>query len=277
MDEKLHEGMFMIYKKRGETPLQALEHFRERLIQEKSLGDGGGGNYIKDAPMTYAGRLDPLAQGKLLILVGEECKNKEHYLGLDKEYEVEMVFGIETDTYDALGIAQKKVVGMRQDSVNENKTIDVKRTLSKLIVHNTPKGHTFMQTYPAYSSRTVGGTQLHELARADTLPHATDMPQKEVTIYSLEIIGERKISAQNLKQIIIHDVSNVHGDFRQKEITDRWNEFLLSSLETSFLALTVRVRCSSGTYMRSLAHEAGKRAGTGAFALSIIRTQIFLT
>ena len=55
------------------------------------------------------GRLDPLAEGVLLILIGDECKNKEKYLGLDKEYEVAIIFGISTDTGDALGLATKEV------------------------------------------------------------------------------------------------------------------------------------------------------------------------
>lgn len=72
----------LIYKHIGETPLEALERFR----REQGIA--------ADVPMTYAGRLDPMAEGLLLILLGEECKNKEKYLGLDKEYEVEVLFGI---------------------------------------------------------------------------------------------------------------------------------------------------------------------------------------
>ena len=29
--------------------------------------------------MTYAGRLDPMAEGLMIILIDAECKNKENY------------------------------------------------------------------------------------------------------------------------------------------------------------------------------------------------------
>ena len=53
--------------------------------------------------MTYAGRLDPMASGLLIVLAGEETKNKEKYLNLDKEYLFEVLFGFKTVTYDFLG------------------------------------------------------------------------------------------------------------------------------------------------------------------------------
>src|SRR3989344_4155540 len=85
---------FVIKKVLGETPLQALE----RLRVEK--------DFPHDLAMTYAGRLDPMAEGKLLILTGEDCKRRERYDGLDKEYVFEIAFGIESDTGDILGISK---------------------------------------------------------------------------------------------------------------------------------------------------------------------------
>lgn len=89
--------MLNLYKKVGETPLECL------------------GRWVKQNPkyenmkMTYAGRLDPMAEGELLVLVGEECYEKEKYLGLDKEYEFDILFGFGTDTYDILGLTDLKV------------------------------------------------------------------------------------------------------------------------------------------------------------------------
>ena len=68
-----------IYKNEGETPLECLERFRvEQPI-------------YKDAVLSYAGRLDPMAEGVMLVLVDEENKNREKYLSLDKTYEVEIL------------------------------------------------------------------------------------------------------------------------------------------------------------------------------------------
>ena len=91
MDCIIAEMPIILQKKKGETPLECLERYRAlhpELAKEK---------------MTYAGRLDPMAEGELLILIGGECKEKEKYLGLDKEYEVDVLFGFKTDTGDVLG------------------------------------------------------------------------------------------------------------------------------------------------------------------------------
>lgn len=246
----------IIYKKLGETPLQALERFRAEAQIPSSV------------PMTYAGRLDPMAEGELLVLTGDECKNKEKYLSLDKEYEVEIVFGISTDTYDALGLATlSSPADNKRDRVS---SLNLARYCGR-----------FMQKYPAYSSKTVGGKQLHELARAGDLPDPEEMPEKEVEIYSIEKIervgqdmAQDKISAADLLTRIVSMVDLVDGDFRQFEIKKRWND-LLATCKSDFYGLRIRVKCSSGTYMRSLANRIGQDVGGGAFAISIKRTRIF--
>jgi tRNA pseudouridine55 synthase len=238
------ESTVIIYKNIGETPLEALERFRATRSD------------LKKVPMTYAGRLDPMAEGELLILMGDECKNKEMYLGLDKEYEVDIVFGISTDTYDALGLVtdvQTEVLGPID--------IDLSRYVGRLT-----------QEYPAYSSKTVAGVQLHELARAHDLP--PDMPTKEVEIYLIErdIHIPSVISSQELQERISKSIGRVKGDFRQEEILNTWRRVLAEEKKRPYMR--IKVSCSSGTYMRSLAHRMGLDSGVGAFALGIRRTKI---
>src|SRR5258708_6784437 len=105
--------ILLLHKKEGETPLEALENFRAKH------------KAYKNASMTYAGRLDPLVSGLLLILAGDATKEKEKYLGLSKEYKFSALFGFATDTYDILG----KVV--RQDL-----TIFKQKDLEKKIKKN---------------------------------------------------------------------------------------------------------------------------------------------
>lgn len=231
----------LIEKRIGETPLEALERFRSTRPE------------LRNIPLTYAGRLDPMAEGKLLILIGDECKNKEKYLGLDKEYEIEIVFGIETDTYDALGIAE----------VTPLKVIPR--------IHIESYIGRFIQEYPVYSSKTVNGKQLHQLARSRDLPE--EMPTKDVEIYLIQLLGQSCIDSEALKAKILEKIALIKGDFRQEEIKDQWNAVLNDSNQV-FECLKIRVSCGSGTYMRSLAHRMGKDAGTSAFALSIKRTKI---
>ena len=83
--------MKLIYKPIGQTPLEAIELLRK---SDPSLAD---------VRMAYAGRLDPMADGLLVVLVGDECKNRTKYELLDKTYNFTMLLGLSTDTYDILG------------------------------------------------------------------------------------------------------------------------------------------------------------------------------
>ncbi|MDD5357518.1 MAG: hypothetical protein PHS53_05265 [Candidatus Pacebacteria bacterium] len=238
--------MIVFWKRRGETPLEALE----RLRKERPEFSG--------EKMTYAGRLDPLAEGVLIVLVGEECKEKEKYLGLPKEYEVDVLIGIETDTYDLLG----KVTKVGEGTVDEN--------FEKLLKIFVGK-HT--QSYPPFSSKTVGGKPLFALAKSGELDEI-EIPTKEIEIYSIKLLEKYEISVGNFLLKISDDISRVKGDFRQKEILELWQKTLSKLPDQNFPVIKIRVSCSSGTYMRSLAQKLGRKLGTGALALNIVRTKV---
>ncbi|MDB5204063.1 MAG: truB [Candidatus Taylorbacteria bacterium] len=245
MDQK--QNRYIVNKLLGETPLEALE--RMRIIE----------GLDSSIPMTYAGRLDPMAEGVLLILMGEECKNKDSYLGLDKEYEVEVLFGFETDTGDTLG----KIKNQELKNKNEIEIEEINSELQKF------KGK-FLQEYPAYSSKTVDGVQLHTLANKGELPE--EMPTKEVEIYDIKILEEREINSEILLREIKNNISKVKGDFRQSEIIDLWEKNLIE--KNIFKIIKIKVSCSSGTYMRSLAHNLGVKLGVSALAYSIKRMRV---
>jgi len=279
--------MIVVNKEIGETPLECLE--RTRL--EKGIAT--------DVPMTYAGRLDPLASGKLLLLVGDECKDKEKYLGLDKEYEIEVLFGVKTDTGDALGLIEKveAAVVAAIPIVADVYNVHTLSSVQKREIYITGSRGTgspwskfcgkFIQAYPAYSSKTVSRRSdlrkcpLHDLARSGELPD--EMPTKEVEIYSIEELGKEKvgkgerpvfISGHELAEQAILYISKVNGDFRQKEIIAAWEKFAREYSTTVFPLTKLCISCSSGTYMRSLAERIGNETGTVAFVFSIQRTKI---
>ena len=107
---KVHQ----IYKKIGETPLQALEKHRK----QKKIPS--------NAKLTYAGRLDPMASGVLLILQGATQKQRERYMGLGKTYEVKILFGFSTDSYDLLGLprASGVILGLMVESYCWNRSFN---------------------------------------------------------------------------------------------------------------------------------------------------------
>ncbi len=257
------KDILLLYKKEGETPLEALETFRKKNKK------------YKDVKMTYAGRLDPMASGALLVLAGEEVKNKEKYLKLSKEYKFDVLFGFATDTYDILG----KVVSVG-DALIEKKELETK--IKRNLKYFTG---TFTQKYPLYSSKNIKRVRKGE--RVEASNHV-------VEIKSFKFLGNRKVSAEKLLQNIEKRIAKVGGDFRQKEILKIWRELLKvrsvkfqrippafgvnlprSKFPASyFLVASFHIKCGSGMYVRRLAHDLGVSIGIPALAFSIKRTKI---
>lgn len=212
--------------------------------------------------MTYAGRLDPMASGLLIVLAGEETKNKEKYLALSKEYESEVLFGFSTDTYDILGKVQ------HTDKLEFVSMSDLKNKIQQSIKFFTRK---FIQKYPAYSSKTVKGKPLFAYAREG---EEVETPEREVFVQSLKFIKMRKINNKKLFQNIEKRIEKVAGDFRQKEILKIWKKELNKKTVDYFYVASFKIKCSSGTYVRSIANSLGEKIGVPTLAYKIKRTKI---
>ena len=254
----MNKNVITIYKNIGETPLEALERLRRERPE------------YQNETLSYIGRLDPMAEGAMLILVGEENKNREAYLSLDKEYECEVLFGVATDTHDLLGLVTETAIA---DFV----TKEILEEKLKVFLGKR------MQEYPAYSSKPVSGPtpdgsgrvnkSLHEWAREGRLGEI-EMPKKEIEIYSIALTDFYQLQKDRLAEIIAERIALVHGDFRQKDILARWHEVLAGMSFTSFTIAKLKISCSSGTYIRVIASELGKQLGVPAIAMSIKRTKM---
>lgn len=239
-----------IYKPIGLTPLQVIKQIKTKSPE------------YKDIPIGYAGRLDPLAHGVLLLMVGEANKQRQKYLSLTKDYAFKMIFGIETDTYDVMGIIKNNKV------VNPPK--EIKDLLMKFMKQKIGRQQ---QLYPAFSSKTVDGKPLHWWAKQKKLSTIT-IPQKEITIEKFELIKLGQITTEDLKEKVNTSLKLVEGDFRQEKIFQRWDILFKNNPNHTFVTATCSITCSSGTYVRSLIHEFGKELRTGAIALDILRTRV---
>lgn len=225
----------------------------------------------KHLPASYAGRLDPMASGKLLVLLGEECKRQREYTKLDKQYEIEILLDVGSDTGDALGIveyAAKKTPVDNFSRINE-------------ILKAEEGSHT--RPYPQYSSKTVHGKPLFLYALEGAIGTIT-IPEHEENIYSITFQGMTSLSSHLLSQRITTFLANVPtsdepskqlgADFRIDAVRASWETLFAKASDREFVILSLRVSCGSGTYMRSLAPRIGEALGTKAIALSIHRTKI---
>lgn len=236
--------LLSLYKNLGETPLECLLRYKDDHPE------------YKETKMTYLGRLDPLAEGLLLVLAGD-TRTRTEYLELDKSYEFEVLWGVSSDSHDILG----KVTGGVFPHKLENKMA----SLIKKIVAKT------VQAYPLFSSKSFSGDFLK--AR-DTKIEGYDLPEKRIKIFSLEHIHTRSITGREILEEVTKRLSLVNGDFRQTEVLSSWRNLLGPSMNEFYLISKFKIDVSSGTYVRALAHEMGEILESGALAWSIKRTRV---
>ena len=100
------------------------------------------------------------------------------------------------------------------------------------------------------------------------------LPKREIEIFSFELINIEEILVNLIKEKIMENIKLVNGDFRQDEIINKWNNLFKLKSQELFTVASFSISCSSGTYIRSLAHELGEKIGLGAIALDILRTKV---
>ncbi|MFT7557846.1 MAG: tRNA pseudouridine55 synthase [Planctomycetota bacterium] len=238
--------MICVWKKRTETLAELL--VRVKIEQEIS----------PEEKVTYAGRLDPMAEGLVVLLVGSEVYEKDRMIGLSKEYEVEILFGIGSDTDDVLGIY----------------TLGSSIVLTRAVVksHLAEFVGSREESYPSYSSKTVDGKPLWQWHRQGKIGQVT-IPTHIETIDDIALLSLTTKKSSEVFKKIKNDVPKVIGDFRQEEILERLDTITFL-LPRELTVAKIRVTVQSGTYMRTLARRVGEALGTKALALSITRTKV---
>jgi tRNA pseudouridine55 synthase len=194
-------------------------------------------------------------------MVGEENKNQSFYLGLDKTYEVELVLGVSTDSYDLLGLPNKPFEIVANISQNQ---------LEPALATLTGGIH---QAYPPYSAVRVEGKPLYWWARQGRL-NEVKIPVAKRDIYQLSILEIQQLSLEVFSTDLSSRIGQVEGDFRQPEILHAWDTLLRTTQVASLWNIKLRVACSSGTYVRGLVHQLGQDLGYGAVTRSIVRTKV---
>lgn len=178
---------------------------------------------ILKAKVGHTGTLDPLAEGVLVVLTNSDTKNQDKMQQDTKEYICEMSFGATSPTYD---LAQE----VTYHEIRQG--FDLEKELKQLLPKYTGVQH---QRVPGYSAVKVDGKKLYEQARDGKLTE-NDLPKKEITIFSLELLSV----------------------------------YTKNNLPTAKL----KIACSKGTYIRSLAHDLGTDLKVGAVVSSLVRTRV---
>ena len=232
--------MYIVYKHIGETPLQCIQR----------LFDTARNSY------TYAGRLDPMAEGLLLILENEECERAREYYHLAKTYEYSFIVGVSTDSYDCLG--RITAVKYPDNPLDEK----VERSVGSLTgSHTLP--------YPPYSSKTVDGIPLFAYARQNKL-HTITIPTNTVQITEHMLTDVHATTIRALVKDTAKHIQKVQGDFRQEEVLRDWRALSDQVLRQYSAFITT----SGGTYVRAVVNAIGSQIGYPTVTTHIKRTKI---
>jgi tRNA pseudouridine55 synthase len=196
----------------------------------------------------HAGTLDPFASGVLVCAIGREAtRDISKIQKTDKEYRAEVFLGAQTDTYDKTGKAVKKPPLLVKKAGGSSfwrlkKTINALSSLfsSRRKDYDRPSSQKIEKTLEKFKGK-----------------------QKQIPpMYSAKKIGGKKLyelarQGKEVKRrpaiVYIYDIRILKYDFPK---------------------LKLDIRCSSGTYIRSLAHDIGVKLGCGAYLESLKRTAV---
>ena len=217
--------MIYLYNKNiGETMTEVIKRFSEE-------------NNVKEK-IAYAGRLDPLAYGKITILTGNDIYKKDDYCNKSKIYETWMIEGIMTDTYDILGLVVTEPL----------------EPLEPLVPHS------YKQYYPPYSSIPIRIGNIRKplwYYTKNNIKIPDELrPYKHVILHNVIKLDEKYISSNELLDIILDRISKViTGDFRQDDITKQWKQLLCTT--STYKISKWKFEISSGGYIRYIANMMG--------------------
>lgn len=191
----------------------------------------------------HLGTLDVLGEGVLPITLNKATRLFEYFLKKDKTYRAVFVFGFETDTLDCEGI----IVKTEYKKISRS---EIEKELSSFVGK-------IQQTPPKYSALKIKGKTAYARVRAG---EDVKLNPREVEIFHLKLLDDLDMQKkEDLKNRFLqfHDIKEVSKD-------------ILTSLDNNMFEF--EIKCSSGTYIRSLCRDLGEKLSTCSTMLCIVRT-----
>lgn len=189
---------------------------------------------LKERRVGHTGTLDPFATGVLVMLIGRATRLAQFLSNAVKEYEATIRFGYETDTGDLTGTRIERPVTQNESAASVQRWSE--RDIEGALSHFRGE---IEQVPPMYSAKKIQGQKLYELARRG---QEVERAAVSVTIHELQTMARERGAL-----------------FEDKEDGTR--------------EMAIRVVCSAGTYIRTLAETIGERLGMPAHLSSLRRTR----
>lgn len=183
-----------LYNKRGVLLVNKPKGLTSRDVVNKIS------NIYDTKKVGHNGTLDPLAEGLLVVTIGNATKINDLLISNDKEYIAKVKVGIKTDTLDLEG------------NIVKTSSKRITKDILDNLFQTFPR--TYLQEVPLYSAVKVDGKKLYEYARNNI---DIELPKREVIIKELELLNYSKDSFKFRcvvsKGTYIRSIINDMGDF----------------------------------------------------------------
>ena len=200
---------------------------------------------LRKLKVGHAGTLDPLATGLLLVCVGKATKLAEVLQASQKEYVATVEFGATTPSFD---------LEQPVDQFFPYEHITEEAVRAALPAFLGPQD----QVPPVFSAKIVGGLRAYEYARSG---EPLELRTNRIEIYDI-----------SLENFTLHNVMEGDGYTVDEVVRHVHNYHTSSTSDGTRPAATLRIRCSRGTYIRSLARDLGLALNSGGYLTALRRT-----
>jgi tRNA pseudouridine(55) synthase len=243
--------MLYIYKPIGDTCGELVEKIKKENNYEK---------------IAFCGRLDPMAHGKMLLLINDETKNITKYLQHNKQYEFKFIIGLSTDTTDTLGIFNNQ---------NYNDNIDIDQIIN--YIDNIKLNEKFKQKYHNFSSYTPSekiNKQKKPLWYWTINNLKTNDYYKDVIIYDLQILEINYLHIKNIINEAINNINKINdkNSFRIPEILKQYETIKDNNM---IKEIKILITVSSGFYIRQFVQDISDYFKVKMLVTEIYRKKIF--
>lgn len=235
----------LVDKPAGMTSFGVVARVR-RVLTERARAEAiqRGETPPKRVRVGHTGTLDPFATGLLILMTGKDTRRCQEFLKLDKEYEATIRLGATSTTGDPEGEITETSEEELREGLAEARKADLADGMS---LADEANSNDFIPT--------------EEEVKKVVQSFQGKITQKLPIYSAVKVNGER---AYRLAR------KGVEVEMPEREAEIYKNEVV----EYAWPELKIRAHVSSGTYIRTLGEDIGKKLGVGGYLTALRRTRV---
>jgi tRNA pseudouridine(55) synthase len=222
----------------------------------------------------FTGRLDPLAQGVMILLTDDDVKSVSNYLSSDKVYSFKLILGISTISHDPM--SEIKDIKDMSYFLSLYK-VDIEKYLEEF------KKTYLKQEFPLVSSKTVLHNGIRKplwwFYKNGVKREEIVLPIKDIKIYEYDVNGISYINSVDMFNSFIERIELIQDEkIKSDLITEKWiemyNDLIIKYPTNKFIQIDLKMKVSSGFYIRKFCEDFGEYIGVPALAFDITRDEV---